>query len=114
MLQKYRIEFTAVLLALSGCVSFKATGATEVSPTELLNVSHNDTTDCLFYKGSDEHFHYIYRRETFRKTVGPDPEYKVRVEDLPLKNTFAVGEGTYPLFSTAIVEATTTSSQSAK
>src|SRR5262249_35523485 len=95
-----------LLAALTGCATFNARGAALVSRAELLALSHNDTTDCLWYRGSDETYHYVYRNRAFHKTVGSDGSYKVRVEDLPLKETFAVGKGEYPLFTPTILAAT--------
>ena len=97
-----------LILALIGCAAFNSRGAVEVSREELLNLSHNTTGDCLWYKGSDDSFHYIFRNDISRKTVGSEGSYKIRTEDLPLKKIFAVGQGEeYPLLmlSSMILEA---------
>jgi hypothetical protein len=39
------------------------------------------------------------------KTVGSEGSYKIRVEALPLKKTFAVGKGECPLFTPTILSA---------
>lgn len=93
----------AAFLALSGCATLNPAGATEISPIELRKLSHTDTTDCLFYRGSDDSFHYISRRQTFEKTVG---NYKVRIDELPLQRTFGLGESSCPLFLTTGADGT--------
>jgi hypothetical protein len=99
MSRSSRVVFTFLILALIGCATFNVRSAVEVSRAELLDMSHNTTGDCLWYKGSDDSFHYIFRNDISRKTVGFEGAYKIRVEDLPLKKTFAVGQGEYPLLS---------------
>jgi len=105
---RFAIGTTALLLlaALNGYATFRADAAVEVSRDELLAMSHNDTTDCLWYKGSDKTYHYIFHNDAFRKTLGSEGSYKIRAEELPLKETFTVGKGGYPLFTPTILEAT--------
>jgi len=82
---------TALLAA--GCMAtFSQRDAREVSCERLLQFSEAGRSDHLVYEGSDFHYHYVYDSRP-----GKERSYKVRADQIKLRETFPVGEDSYVL-----------------
>ncbi len=83
----------AAMLA-SGCATtFNAQNAREVTRERLLELSEAGKSDHLFYVGSDLGYHYVFDS---RPTKGRS--YKIRADNMTLRDTFRVGEDGYVLY----------------
>jgi hypothetical protein len=82
------------LMLLAGCTSvFSREAAREVSRDKLLALADSGAGNHMHYVGSDRAYHYVYDRRDDRQK-----SYKVRAEQIELKNTFDVGEDSYVLW----------------
>ncbi|HEY3969341.1 MAG TPA: hypothetical protein VGM05_32615 [Planctomycetaceae bacterium] len=88
-----RTSLFLVFALLPGCfATFSQRNAQEVTREKLLAVSEKGTSNHLQYMGSDFNYHYVYDTRP-----GKERSYKVRVTDIKLTDTFAVGEDSYVL-----------------
>jgi len=75
------------VLCLAGCTPFSTSGAREVTRDRLLQLADAGHTDHMQYVGSDGAWHYVYDSRPDRMRT-----YKVRSDQMALKDTFEVGE----------------------
>jgi hypothetical protein len=81
------------LLLAAGCAAtFSAKSAREISRERLLELSEKGTTDHLRYMGSDSAWHYVYDARPDRRR-----SYRIRADEIKLRDTFSVGEDSYVL-----------------
>ena len=76
----------------AGCMSFSQSNAREVSRERLLELSEAGHSDHLLYEGSDFYYHYVYDSRP-----GKLRSYKVRADQIKLRETFPVGDDSYVL-----------------
>ncbi|MSR56062.1 MAG: hypothetical protein EXS05_00070 [Planctomycetaceae bacterium] len=91
----HRSALAAALIALwpAGCASpFNIHSANEVTRERLLELADTGAADHMQYMGSDRAFHYVYDERPNRQKT-----YKVRREQIELKERFGVGEDSYTL-----------------
>ncbi|MFN0051519.1 MAG: hypothetical protein ACKV0T_04965 [Planctomycetales bacterium] len=87
----------ALLLLLMGCSPFNMRAAQEVSRDRLLALAEKDRNDHLKYIGTEGGFHYVVDSR-----YGGGRTFKIRAEQLPLKDQFTVGEDSYTLWPEVI------------
>lgn len=77
------------LAALAGCspFNFSPTQASSLSREQLLKIADQEQADHLYYAGSDSSHHYLV--DTRR---GRNSAYKIEIQQLPLRDTFRLGE----------------------
>jgi hypothetical protein len=80
------------LLAAGCTATFSQREAREVSRERLLELSEAGRSNHLLYEGSDFHYHYVYDSRR-----GKERSYKVRADQINLRETFSVGEDSYVL-----------------
>jgi hypothetical protein len=82
----------SALLAAGCAATFSQRDAREVSRERLLELSEAGRSDHLRYEGSDFHYHYVYDSRP-----GKERSYKVRADQINLRETFPVGDDSYVL-----------------